>query len=98
MRVPHVEVLADHIGPESCGGVGNDAASGGKVDRGKRRRAIELRNHFFQVPTLSLGGEGNIDHSVISELWWDLAESEYPGMRGYLMRGNREIRVSPDTW
>jgi len=45
MKVPHVEVLAKHSGLESCGGFGNTAASGGKVDRGKRRRAIELLNH-----------------------------------------------------
>jgi hypothetical protein len=35
------------------------------VGRGKRRRGIELRNHFFRVPTLSLGGEGNIDLSGV---------------------------------
>jgi len=29
------------------------------VDRGKRRPAIELRNHPFRVPTLSPQGEGN---------------------------------------
>ncbi len=37
MKVPHVEVLAKHSGPESCGGYGNIAASGLEVDRGKRR-------------------------------------------------------------
>jgi len=26
MKVPHVEVLARHSGPESCGGYGNIAA------------------------------------------------------------------------
>ena len=41
MKVPHDEGVADHIGPESCGGCGNTAASGGKVDRGKRRRAMD---------------------------------------------------------
>ena len=45
MKVPHVEVLAKHSGPESCGGCGNIPASGCTVDRGKRRRAIELRKH-----------------------------------------------------
>jgi hypothetical protein len=46
MKVPHVEVLAKHSGPESCGGYGNIAASGCTVGPGKRRRAIELRNHL----------------------------------------------------
>ncbi len=47
MKVLYCEDLADHTSPESCGGDGNIAASGGKVDRGKRRRDIELRNHSF---------------------------------------------------
>jgi hypothetical protein len=32
MKVPHVEVLAKHSGPESCGGYGNIAAEA--LDRG----------------------------------------------------------------
>jgi hypothetical protein len=51
---------------------------------------IELRNHFFQVPTLLLGGEGNTDRSVICELREDLAESEHLGMRGYFRRDSDE--------
>ena len=65
------------------------------MGRGKRRRGIELRNHFFRVPTLLLDGDGNIDRSAICELREDLAESEHLGMRGYLMRGNREAREDP---
>jgi hypothetical protein len=42
MKVPYVEDLANHRSPESCGGYGNVRS----VDRGKRRRAIELRNHL----------------------------------------------------
>jgi hypothetical protein len=47
MKVPYVEDLANHGSPESCGGCGNIPASGCNVDRGKRRQAIELRNHLF---------------------------------------------------
>ena len=46
------------------------------------------------MPTLLLGGEGNIDRNVICELREDLAESEHLGMRGYFLRGNREAHVS----
>ena len=45
MKVLHCKDLANHASPESCGGSGNTAASGCNVDRGKRRRDIELRNH-----------------------------------------------------
>jgi len=74
MRVPHDEGVADHIGPESCGGIGNDAAealTGGSVGGPLSSEITAIR-----VPTLLLGGEGNIVHSVISELWADPAESE----------------------
>ena len=69
MKVPYREDIASHSGPEPHGGCGNTMADAWVDSGGKRRRGIELRNHFSQVPTLSLGGEGNIDHSVISELW-----------------------------
>jgi hypothetical protein len=45
VKVLYCEDLANHTSPESCGGDGNMAASGCNVDRGKRRRDIELRNH-----------------------------------------------------
>jgi hypothetical protein len=47
MKVPYVEDIANHSSPESCGGYGNVSASGCNVDRGKRRQAIELRNHLL---------------------------------------------------
>jgi hypothetical protein len=94
MRVPHREDSASHSGPEPHGSCGNPMADAWVDSGGKRRRGIELRNHFFWVPTLLLDGEGNIDHSVISEVWENLAESEHLGMRGYFMRGNREVHAS----
>ena len=95
MRVPYSEDLASHTDPEPHGGCGNTMADAWVDNGGKRRRGIELRNHFFQVPTLLLGGEGNIDRNVICELREDLAESEHLGMRGYFLRGNREAREPP---
>jgi len=45
MKVPYSEEIANHTDPESCGNCGNTVASGEDVDRGKHRRAIELRKH-----------------------------------------------------
>ena len=93
MKVPYSEDIASHSGPEPHGGCGNttaDAWVGGSAGG-----ALSSEITFFRVPTLLPGGEGNIDHSVICELWANPAESKHPGMRGYLMRGNREVRVEP---
>ena len=68
MRVPYREDMASHSGPEPHGGCGNTMADAWVDSGGKRRRDIELRNHFFQVPTFSSGGEGNIGCSVNGEL------------------------------
>jgi hypothetical protein len=97
MRVPYSEDLASHTGPEPHGGCGNTMADVWVDSGGNRRRGIELRNHFFRVPTLLPGGEGNIDRSAICELREDLAESEHPGMCGYFLCGNREVHVSRKT-
>jgi hypothetical protein len=48
MKVPNDEDLANHVSPESCGGGGNKTAEALTDSGGKRRRAIELRNHNFQ--------------------------------------------------
>ncbi len=48
MKVPDDEDLANHVSPESCGGCGNETAEALTDSGGKRRRAIELRNHNCQ--------------------------------------------------
>ncbi len=73
MKEPYTEGLATHCGPEPCGGVRKDAAEA--LDRGKRRPAIELRNHQSGVPTLLTDGEGHTMCSVKRELHTDPAES-----------------------
>ena len=57
MKEPDMERLATDHGPESCGGVREDAAEA--LDRGKHRPAIELRNHPSGAPTTCCDREGN---------------------------------------
>ena len=56
---------------------------------------MELRNHHFGVPTVSLYGEGNMKGSVRRERSFDTAESETLGMCGSSMRENREALQTP---
>jgi hypothetical protein len=64
MKVPHVEVLAKHSGPESCGGYGNIAAEAltGESVGGTLSSEITA----FRVPTLLPDGEGHVSYSVIA--------------------------------
>ena len=64
MKVPHVEVLAKHSGPESCGGYGNIAAEAltGESVGG----TLSSENTAFRVPTLLPDGEGHVSHSGIA--------------------------------
>ena len=76
MREPYMEVLAKHHGLAVMRSASRGAGRS-VVDRsGKRRRAIELRNHKFQVPTLSEGGEGNTSGGMNGEPMGGLAQSE----------------------
>ena len=64
-------------------------------DEGKRRPAIELRNHPFRVPTSSCRREGNIECTAIGKVHLDAAESENLCMCGNSKRENREIPLAP---
>ena len=74
MKVPHVEVLARHSGPESCGGYGNIAAEA--FDRGSVGGLLSSEITATRVPTLLLGGEGHVSHSVIASYARTRAESK----------------------
>lgn len=74
MKVPHVEVLARHSGPESCGGYGNIAAEA--FDRGNVGGLSSSEITTIRVPTLLLGGEGHVSHSVIASYVRTRAESK----------------------
>jgi hypothetical protein len=74
MKVPHVEVLARHSGPESCGGYGNIAAEA--LDRGSVGGLLSSEITSIQVPTLLPDGEGHISHSVLASYARTCAESK----------------------
>lgn len=74
MKVPHDEGVADHIDPESCGGSSNTAAEAliGESAGGQLSSEITAP----RVPTWWSGREGHINHSDMSELWKNPAESK----------------------
>jgi hypothetical protein len=74
MKVPHVEVLAKHSGPESCGGYGNIAAEA--LTRGSVGGLLSSEITAIRVPTLLLDGEGHASHSVLASYGRTCAESK----------------------
>jgi hypothetical protein len=91
MKESYREDLASHSGLEPYAGDGNVA--GVASARGKRRPAIELRNHHFRVPILFREGEGNNGRAANGEALSDTAESKTLCMRGHSKRENREVPV-----
>jgi hypothetical protein len=90
MKVSYEERLAIDFGLQRRCDCGNNVVLSVRVE-GKRRQAIELRNHLFRMPTASLRGEGNIGCTVIGKVQSDTAESQNLSMRGNSKRENREI-------
>ena len=76
MKEPYMEVLTKHHGLAVMRSASRGAGRSVVDSAGKRRRAIELRNHKFQVPTLSEGGEGNTSRGDMGEPTGGLAQSE----------------------
>jgi hypothetical protein len=74
MKVPHVEVLAKHSGPESCGGYGNMLAEALTGENAGGLLSSEIT--AIRVPTLLTDGEGHISHSVIASYVRTCAESK----------------------
>ena len=61
MKVPSYEVVANRIGPESCGFNGNGVAE--ELTWESADGPLRSKITAIWVPTLLLGGEGNIVHS-----------------------------------
>jgi hypothetical protein len=74
MKVPNDEDLANHVSPESCGGCGNKTAEALTGENAGGQLSSEITT--ARVPTLLLGGEGNIRRSAKRELRRNPAESE----------------------
>jgi hypothetical protein len=93
VRVLYGEGLASHTGPESCGGVREDAAealTGVHVGR-----VIERRNtSLFGVLMLSSRQKAK-RYAALTRAAAGSASSEDPGMRACLAYGNREISGPP---
>src|SRR5215217_4771803 len=65
MRVLYVEGVAIHGGPEPC--VGRPRGRRRSVGRGRAGWAIEPRNQWFGVPTLSQQAEGHVAGGAMRE-------------------------------
>ena len=93
MKESYVKGLANHSGPESCGGArksDGEALTGegaGRVlsrERYRTRDADPVRTRGRQQPQGRVG-----------EAWWYPARSKTPGMHGSNLRENREILRLP---
>jgi hypothetical protein len=93
MKESYVKGLANHNGPESCGGArkgDGEALTGegaGRVlsrERYRTRDADPVRTRGRREPS-----------SRVGEAWWYPARSKTPGMHGSNLRENREILRLP---
>ena len=95
MKVRYGKELANHSGPESCGGhreVSVEALTG---ETG--RPAIEPRNQESGMLTLLSEAEGNTAHGVIRQSCADPARSKTLSMPGSLLHRSWEISTVPDV-
>jgi hypothetical protein len=93
VKVPYGEGLANRPGPESCGGVREDAVealTGVHVGRVIERRDTSS----FGVLMLSSRQKAK-RYAALARAAAGSASSEDPGMRARLAYGNREISVLP---
>ena len=89
MQEPHVEDVANHNDPESCGAhreVHVEALTGGSAGQ-----PLSLRQFTYGEPTVLSYREGTICSRVIAMATANPCGVLDPGMRGHFWRGNREI-------
>ncbi len=97
-RNSHIEGLATHDDPESCGHARKDvpeALTGAHVGW-----VLSLEKEFqFQVPRWFRIPKATPDTPPVGEVWRDLAWSKTPSMRGSTLYENREtLRPSTERW
>ena len=91
MRKPHVEGLATHDDPESCGGAREGAAE--VFDRGTYGPGIEPRNFLIRgADAVPLAGRQHALHRY-REMRGGPARSKTPSTYGTSLHENREICV-----
>ncbi|SRR5437899_2575962 len=94
MKVRYRKEVANHSGPESCGGRREAATEALTGETG--RPAIEPRNQESGRPTLLSEAEGNTEHGVNRKSCADPARSETLRMPGSLLHGSWEISSVPE--
>ena len=93
MKVQHGKDLANHPGPESCGGAREGVAEALTEETGGS--AIEPRNPDFGTPTQLSDAEGKTNQGDSCESWDGPARSETLHTPGSFMRRSREISAEP---
>ena len=93
MKVSNVKGLANHNGPESCGGA---RESDGEALTGERAGWVLSREINLYRDADPVGERGRPQLTCrIGEAGWYPARSEAPGMYGSNLRENREILRPP---
>lgn len=95
MKELHVEGLATHDGPESCGGIREDAVEA--FDRGTCGPGIEPRNQTIQGADAVIRSGRQHARRREREEASDPARSKTPSTYGTSLRENREISGPPDV-
>ena len=93
MKESYGEGLANHTGPESCGGAGNcvlEALTGVRAGRPLSRE----KEVVWGADAVGVSGRRRpLDRK--REIGWSPTRSETPRMHGNTSHGNREILCSP---
>jgi hypothetical protein len=93
MKVSNVKGLANHDGPESCGGARKNAV---EALTGESAGWVLSRENRLVRDADPVGRRGRPQSTFrIGEERWYPARSETPGMHGSNLRENREILRSP---
>ena len=93
MREPHVDGVAIHDDPESCGGAREGAVEA--FDRGTSRQGIEPRNQAFRDADAVIRSGRQHAPNREREARCGPARSKTPCTYGTSMRENREISGVP---
>src|SRR5689334_23618098 len=94
MKVQHGKDLANHSGPESCGGAREGAAEALAGETGGS--AIEPRNQNSGTPTQLSDAEGNTNQGDSCESWGGPARSETLHTPGSFLHRSWEISAVPN--
>ena len=93
MREPDVEGVATHDGPESCGGIREDAIEA--LNRGMHGRGIELRDQFFRGADAVQMMRKATRRASLCEMFDGPAQSKTRRTCRTFVRENREIPSTP---